>query len=306
MLKETLINKKTAPNLAQICQFLEERHRFSKDIAYRDAAIFGQPWVEACEETLSRVFPSKEALGLAIKGYAAFAFDAMRRQKQFEKDLKYPPKSHLETSAEIYFNSDFMMNQYLPGLLLSHYFWPHHFRQLEFFISAFVEPMRHQRATAFIEVGIGTGLYSRCLLQNLPDLHGKGYDISPSSKTFTENHLRAFGLSGRYEVELRDVVAAPIAPVEYLVCVELLEHLENPLAILRALRAGLVSGGKAFITAALDAPNADHIYLYRKPEEVLEQLVEAGFTLEQSFLGAAYMPAEPGVPVPLAAAFVVT
>jgi hypothetical protein len=67
----------------------------------------------------------------------------------------------------------------------------------------------------------------------------------------------------------------------------------------------MAPGAKAFITAALNAAHADHIYLYRTPEAVLAHLVEAGFTLEQSFVGAAYKPSAPGVPVPLAAAFVV-
>ena len=304
-IKHPLISEKATPSLDLVCRFLRERHRFSRDIVERGAERFGSCWVEACEETLHSLFPSERALELATKGYAAFAFDALRRQKQFEKEPTYPKKTHQEASNEVYLNADFMMNQYLPGLLLSHYFWPHHFRQLCFFETAFIAALRHQGATSFVEVGIGTGLYSRLLLQRLPLVHGKGYDISPSSKGFTESHLEAFDLSHRYDVELRDVVTHPIGPVNFLVCVEVLEHLEDPLTFLRALRAGLAPGGKAFITAALDAPNADHIFLYRKPEEVMQQLIAAGFTLEQSWLGAAYPPSAPGVPVPLAAAFVV-
>lgn len=306
MEQNQLVNETSTPSLNQLRQLLRERHRFSKDIVDRGATTFGRSWVEASEETLQHLFPSHGALELALKGYAAFAFDALRRQKQFEIEQVYPHKTHKEASEEVYFNSDFMMHQYLPGLLLSHYFWPHHFRQLCFFESAFVPSLRERNARTFAEVGIGTGLYSRILLQQIPDLYGNGYDISPSSKDFTENHLRAFGLLSRFEVNLQDVVSSPIDPVEFLVCVEVLEHLEDPLTFLRALRSGLAPGGKAFITAALDAPNSDHIFLYRKPDEVLQQLVAAGFTLEQSWLGAAYSPAAPGVPVPLAAAFVVT
>ena len=301
-----LFSEESTPNLVRMRRLVRERHRFAKDIVDRGASSFGPVWVDACEETLGSLFPSEGALELALKGYVAFAMDAMRRQKQFEADPRYPQKTHQEASEEVYFNSDFMMSQYLPGLLLSHYLWPHHFRQLCFFESAFVDSMRNQGATSFAEIGIGAGLYSRIILQRLPGVQGRGYDISPSSKAFTESHLQSFGLAHRYEVELRDVVTHPLAPVDYLVCVELLEHLEDPLTFLRALRAELAPGGKAFITAALDAPNADHIFLYRKPEEVLQQLIAAGFTLEQSWFGAAYKPAEPGLPVPLAAAFIVT
>jgi hypothetical protein len=64
-------------------------------------------------------------------------------------------------------------------------------------------------------------------------------------------------------------------------------------------------GAKAFITAALNAAHTDHIYLYRNGAEVLAHLIEAGFTLEQSYTATAYKSVSPGVPVPEAAAFLV-
>ena len=116
----------------------------------------------------------------------------------------------------------------------------------------------------------------------------------------------ALGVANRYHVELRDITAALIEPkADWLVCVEVLEHLDDPVAFLRGLRRNMAPGARAFITAALNAAHTDHIYLYRNSNEVLDQLIEAGFTLEQSFVGAAYKPSSPGVPVPEAAAFIV-
>lgn len=46
-------------------------------------------------------------------------------------------------------------------------------------------------------------------------------------------------------------------------------------------------------------------YLPGHASEVEAQLVEAGFVTEQYFVGQAYPPPRPGVPVPLAVAFVV-
>jgi 2-polyprenyl-3-methyl-5-hydroxy-6-metoxy-1,4-benzoquinol methylase len=252
------------------------------------------------------LFPSPEALALAAKGYAAFAMDSMRRQARFEKERTYPEKSYATAASEVYLNADYMMSEYLPGLLLSHYFWPHHYRQLQFFRSGFIAPMLLNGATSFIEVGVGTGLYSRQVLQALPQVTGSGVDISPSSKSFADRHVQAFGVKHRYDVALRHVVDAPSEQqAGWLICVEVLEHLEDPVAFLRALRQMLKPGGRAFITAALNAASPDHIYLYRDAEDVLKHLHSAGFVLEQYFLGAAYKPAAPGIPVPLAAAFVV-
>ncbi|MCZ2836533.1 class I SAM-dependent methyltransferase [Modestobacter sp. VKM Ac-2985] len=300
------LDRQAHPALVCMNEALRVRHRFAADIVDRSVALFGTRWADEFESVVGALFPTADAVAGAVRGYAAFAMQSMRLQAAFEVEGQYRPKTYDEAASEVYFNEQHMMQEYLPGLLLSHFLWPHHYRQLQFFDSAFVDAMRVAGASSFVEVGIGTGLYSGFLLRRLPDVRGTGFDISPFSKQFTEAHLDALGVGDRYEVELRDVTVEPIDPrADWLVCVEVLEHLEDPVAFLRGLRATMAPGGKAFITAALNAAHADHIHLYRAPDDVLAQLVEAGFTLEQSFVGAAYRPSAPGVPVPLAAAFVV-
>lgn len=295
------------PGLVQMAEILRAEHRFAAGIVDRGAALFGAQWADQFEPVLHALFPSEAALRAAVKGYATFAMHSMRLQAAFERERRYPAKTHEQAASEVYFNERHMMDEYLPGLLLSHFLWPHHYRQLQFFNSAFAQAMRVAGAASFMEVGVGTGLYSSLLLRQLPGVTGLGLDISPSSKRFTENQMRALGVGERYRVELRDVTAEPVAPrADWLVCVEVLEHLDDPLAFLRGLRRNMAPGARAFITAALNAAHADHIYLYRDAGEVLAQLLEAGFTLEQSFVGAAYKPSAPGVPVPLAAAFIVS
>lgn len=294
------------PGLTQLADSLRTNHRFAADIVDRGAALFGAPWATEFERVLSALFPTAEVIAAAVKGYATFAMHSMRLQAVFERDRQYKAKTHEQASSEVYFNEKHMMQEYLPGLLLSHFLWPHHYRQLQFFDSAFVQAMRVAGATSFMEVGIGTGLYSSLLLRKLPGVIGIGLDISPSSKLFTEAQMTALGVASRYHVELRDVTADPMDPkTDWLVCVEVLEHLDDPVAFLRGLRRNMAPGARAFITAALNAAHADHIYLYRNSDEVLAQLIEVGFSLEQSFVGAAYKPSASGVPVPEAAAFIV-
>lgn len=294
------------PALVQMSELLRARHRFAADIVDRGAALFGEIWAYEFEQVVSALFPSPEAIAAAVKGYATFAMQSMRLQAAFERERQYKAKTHEQASSEVYFNEAHMMQEYLPGLLLSHFLWPHHYRQLQFFESAFVQAMRVAGATSFMEVGIGTGLYSGLLLRKLPGIKGTGIDISPSSKSFTEAQMAALGVANRYHVELRDITSTALEPrTDWLVCVEVLEHLDDPVSFLRGLRRNMAPGARAFITAALNAAHADHIYLYRNSNEVLDHLVDAGFTLEQSFVGAAYKPSSPGVPVPEAAAFVV-
>ena len=294
------------PGLVQIAKALRANHRFAGDIVDRAAALFGQPWADEFEVVVNALCPTPQSAVAAARGYATFAMHSMRLQAVFERERQYKAKTHEQAASEVYFNERHMMDEYLPGLLLSHFLWPHHYRQLQFFDSAFVQAMRVAGATSFMEVGIGTGLYSSLLLRRLPTVCGIGLDISPSAKLFTETQLSALGVNERYRIELRDVSAAPVEPkADWLVCVEVLEHLDDPVAFLRGLRRNMAPGARAFITAALNAAHADHIYLYKSADEVLAQLLEAGFVLEQSFVGSAYKPSAPGVPVPEAAAFVV-
>jgi len=293
------------PLLAKLQALFDQKHRYARALIGRALGTFGNAWAADFEDTLATLCPSDAALETAAKGYSAFAFDSMRRQKAFELARVYPHKTYAQAASEVYLNCEHMMLEYLPGLLLSHFLWPHHYRQLQFFDTAFAAAMHMSLQPQFAEVGVGTALYSRRLLARLPQSTGSGYDISPASCQFARRHIESVGLHLRYSMNEQDIIAQPIAPVPWLVCVEVLEHLEKPVEFLRALRVGLLPGGKAFITAALNAAHADHIYLYRNSEEVCAHLNAAGFTLEQSFVAAAYGPPSPGVPVPLAAAFVV-
>lgn len=199
-----------------------------------------------------------------------------------------------------------MRIRYLPGMLIAHFLWLHEYRHMRFFDSAFVSQIQLRADPVFAEVGVGSGVYSRRVLQQVPSARGIGYDISPSSKAFAEDHMRAFGLENRYEGVLADAMAGQMQQVEWLICIEVLEHLEDPIAWLRRLREALVPGGRAFITAALNAAQLDHIYLYENSEQVIEQLRIAGFAVEQGFLATAYEPPAPDTPVPAVAAFIVS
>jgi len=289
-----------------VTNIFKTKHSFSKDIALRARDQFGDKWERAFTETIDTLYGDEKALEAAVGGYAAFAMDSMRRQKKFEATRKYEHKTYAETSEAVYFNEKHMLGQYLPGLLLSHYLWPHQYRQLRFFRNNFVTSMKQSSARRFAEVGVGTGIYSRIILQDIPEASGTGFDISEHSKAFAENHLRAFGLDNRYVIRLQDVTRqTPLNEFQWLVCVEVLEHLEDPAAFLQTLRAVLAPGGKAFITAALNAADEDHIYLYENEAQIIEQLTTAGFFVEQSFYNAAYLPASAGLPVPAVAAFIV-
>jgi SAM-dependent methyltransferase len=273
----------------------------------RQRDTFGDEWVQQFGTTLSRlVATSDERLTSAVRGYVNFALDGMRLQKKFEKKLEYENKSYLDASNAVYQNKDYMFGMYLPGILLSHYLWPHHYRQFQFYQRSFLPSFASAPVAEFCDIGPGTGFYSRQLLTASPRAEGWAFDMSPSSLEYSATQLAAFGVAGRWHEEIRDIVLdTPARQWPFLVCIEVLEHLEDPLAFLKALRKMLMPGGRGLISAAVTAPNEDHIYLYNSGFEVRTQIEEAGFVVLDSQEDRAYTP-KGSEPVPINAAFVVS
>jgi SAM-dependent methyltransferase len=250
------------------------------------------------DETIRTLFPRDAELAAAVKGYEQFALEIMRLQIDFDRTGVYAPQTYEEANANVY-QAESMGTTYLPALLLAWYLWPHHYRQLAFFKN-FVREMARSGAEKFYEIATGTGVYSRMALCGAQNTVGVGFDISPASCAFTENNVRKFGLGSRYEMRLVNVLEDQPEPVDWLICCELMEHIPNPMDLLHILRKMLRPGGKAFLATALNAPNADHLFLYRTPDAIYEHLHEAGFHVEQAQFNTAY----PGVTPPTVAAFI--
>lgn len=249
------------------------------DIWRRASEAFGEAWVEEVVDNVIRVFGSERDGGWeqALLSYRDFALDAIRSQQFFQSNGRYRWSTSSEIRQRYYDSEEHMMGGYLPGLYLSSYLWPHHFKLLTFFRQDVLPSVRPPRLV--YDVGVGTGLYSRETLRAFPHALGKGFDISPHSIEFARKVLRAYGLVDRYEFVLGDIltVALPQDPADFVISHEVLEHLEQPKCFCEILRRLTRAGGVAYITAAVNAAHSDHIYLFRSPQEVHEMLEETGW-----------------------------
>lgn len=267
------------------------RSYFFSEVWQRSREEFGDPWVTEVVDNVTRLFGPSEGEGWdrAITGYADFALDAMRNQKFFEANGRYRYSTLAEIESRFYRSEDHMMRNYLPGMFLSHYLWPHHHRLLQYFRTR-VLPILDPSPALFYDVGIGTGLYSREVLRALPEVRGVGFDISEYSVAFTRSLLGAFGLLDRYDFSLGNIFTAdlPWGTADLVVSQECLEHLEEPDRFVRILHRLAKSGAWAYITAAINAAHSDHIYLFRSPEEVRGLLERAGWTVLEERAEYAY------------------
>ena len=287
---------------------LRDKAPYLAGIIQKQFKEFGRTWLADFDTELRTFFKNDStALSNAVQGYIRFALDGMLLQKRFDKTGRYEPKTYAEAASEVYQNQDYMFNLYLPGIHLSHFLWRHHYLQHIFFVERFLPLAISHGGLLFHDVGVGTGFYSKEMLRLMPHLKGQGFDLSRFSLAYTQRMLAAFGLADRYTCSIQDIIQDPPSkPAPFLFNVEVLEHLEDPLGFLKALNRMLEPGGYGLITAAVTAPNADHIYLYNSIDEVIAQIKQAGFKVVDSREDWAYEPTKPTESVPKNAAVIVT
>jgi SAM-dependent methyltransferase len=302
------ISLKDFPCVATISRILREEAPYLAGVIDKQFGEFGSEWLSEFEADLATFFSGDmEKLRLATQGYIKFALDGMLLQKRFDKTGRYEPKTYDQAAAEVYQNEQYMHTLYLPGIYLSHFLWRHHFIQHLYFLDQFVPKVKAHGGTTYYDVGVGTGFYLREMLRRIPGLRGHGFDLSPSSLSYTDRMVTAFGLRDRCTLNLQNILTDPPSPpASFLTNVEVLEHLEDPLAFLKGLNKLLAPGGLGMITAAVTAPNADHIYLYSSVDELVAQAREAGFIVIDSREDKAYEPRRPNESVPRNAIVIVS
>lgn len=296
------------PHVNVVERALRDKAPYLAGVIQKQINEFGTSWLSEFDRELNAFFGNDAPrLANAVRGYIKFALDGMLLQKRFDNAGRYEPKTYDEAAQEVYQNPDYMFNLYLPGIQLSHFLWRHHYLQHIFFVQRFLPLIVGHGGSKFYDVGVGTGFYSKEMLRLVPNLRGEGFDLSEFSLTYARRMVESSGLADRYTCGIRDVTASPaIVPAPFIINVEVLEHLEDPLLFLKALNSLLEPRGYGMITAAVTAPNADHIYLYNSADEVVAQIEEAGFRVVDYREDRAYELTKPSESVPKNAAVIVT
>ena len=99
-----------------------------------------------------------------------------------------------------------------------------------------------------LEVGCGVGAQTEILLERFPDVRVQAVDRSAPQIARAREHLRASIVSGRASVDLVDAARLPFADGSFdgaFVC-WVLEHMPDPVPVLREIRRVLRPGGTIF------------------------------------------------------------
>jgi 2-polyprenyl-3-methyl-5-hydroxy-6-metoxy-1,4-benzoquinol methylase len=232
------------------------------------ANIFFDRYIEMLEQ-------EGKTLDFAINCYLRMIADVNHESIHFLETGEYTSKSFDEVNNRVYNNPE-VMAYYMHALLLSQFLWKQHYDILLFFNH--IIKVNASQIFNYMEVGGGHGLY----ISEAIDIIGNkaNYDLVDISSTslgiakkLIKNDKVNYILSDIYRFE-------PIQKYDFITMGEVMEHVENPVSLLKQLNGLLMDTGKVFITTPTNAPAIDHIYLFKNAEDIRNVIQEAGFNIE--------------------------
>ena len=240
------------------------------------------------EEFLLNYKKFMELENISIKDVANAYLDMLEQVFFCRKEFIYTGKYYIENQDEafenIYDNENIMTN-YMLALALSQFLWKHHYQIFNYYKSIV---QNFSNSSNILEVGSGHGLFLLEILKqnkNLQDIDV--VDISKSSIRMTQNILKTIKkdyLSKinfyNYDINLYDTDKK----YDFITMGEVLEHVDDPLAILKSLFTLLSNEGELFVTTCANCPAIDHVYLFNNIDEIRELIIQAGFTIKSELV----------------------
>ena len=217
-----------------------------------------------------------------LEALSRLGFEFLRLQSRFRRSGRYERSSSQLLLESMYLDREVMEGYYLDGLFLSYAFWVNHVLMHRYFESRFL-PLLAPSAR-LLEIGTGHGLMALTSLTTLKGASYEGVDVSPWARHYASELLAAHDLETT-RFRIRDAYAGEgDASRDGAICCEVLEHVERPQELVRALAAGLRSGGRAFITTVANVAAEDHIFLFPDADSIRRELAEGGLLLDSELV----------------------
>tara|TARA_B100000900_G_C20596916_1_gene723820 strand:- start:2749 stop:3657 length:909 start_codon:yes stop_codon:yes gene_type:complete len=210
----------------------------------------------------------------AVNAYLKMVKTMNYEHFEFLRSGKYSSSSFDEVNLNVYSNPKVMENL-LHGLILSQFLWKQHYETFRYFCSNFTNILKPKNN--YLEIGAGHGLYLSKVVDNFKkNLNYTVIDISQTSINFSKNFIANKSIS--YICE--DIFYfKPKMNYDFITMGEVLEHVEDPVNLLKRVKNLLNKNGCLFITTPTNAPSIDHIYLFNNVEEIREMIYKCGFKI---------------------------
>jgi 2-polyprenyl-3-methyl-5-hydroxy-6-metoxy-1,4-benzoquinol methylase len=216
-----------------------------------------------------------KTLDYAIDCYLQMLADVTSETVDFMRTGKYASTTFEEVNKRVYANP-LIMEYYMHGLLMSQFLLKHRYEMFTWFIDTL--PHYKNTTRSYLEVGAGHGLYLSKALELLDSkTEFSVVDISQTSIDLTRHFIN----DSRVEYNLKDIFDFNSGEkFDFITLGEVLEHVEDPLSLLKKLNSLLTDDGILFLTTPANAPAIDHIYLFNNADEIREMAKAAGFAID--------------------------
>lgn len=210
-----------------------------------------------------------EVIERMADAFVGFSYDVNLAQARYEETGQYENKSYRECEERVYARDD-TMSEYLMGIYLTNFLWAHHMEISLFFEDRFLPGLAS--SSLLVEIAPGHGAWGLWALSGISDGRLTAFDVSPTAIEMAQAVARAANLEQRANYRLLDALSIEpeaIGAADACICSFLIEHLEEPEALLRVIGSVLRPKGTAFLTGALTAAQIDHIFEFRRESELV-------------------------------------
>jgi len=239
-------------------------------------------------------FLRSEGLGIdyLVSGYLNMCQSMLKEQIKFLQTGKYSAPSQ-QACSNIYFDRNGMLS-YMCGLALSQFLWKNHYAMFRFFGRQILQPGIN--ALSYLEIGPGHGLFLTEALKNMRCQYYEAVDISPVSIELSKEIVRFMSnksdLVNFKEMDMLDYDPS-VTRFDFITMGEVIEHVDNPVVLLKKVKSLLSANGRAFVTTCSNCPAIDHVYLFNNVDEIRDMIHTCGFKIEDELV----LPVESVVPV---------
>jgi len=211
----------------------------------------------------------------SIECYNRMNEDMLYERIQFLKTGKYSNTSFEDVKNKLYLSPD-KFEHHMHGLAIAQFIWWDQYQRFAFFSDNLQKYIKSTKR--YFEVGGGHGLYiSEALRQFSDDTIFDLVDISPTSIEMSKIALDTDRVN-YFQKDIFDFDDQ--TKYDFITIGEVIEHVEDPKALMQKLAANLADDGTIYITTPANAPMIDHIYLFHDADHIRTFLIDAGFKIE--------------------------
>ena len=276
------------PHLAEITSDILSR--WPEHETYIDKSLVNrEPEVLQVSDELSRVVlrlaeDVPGGIGTLCDDYRFLCEDiVLPEELHFVRNGRYRLSSFEDANRECYANAPFM-NRYMNGLLVSDIIWDNHAHAIGSFINDYLP--RLKPGSDHLEIGPGHGIFLYFAAQSPNVASVTAWDVSETSIANTRHALSTLGVDRPVELVLQNLFEVGEADeggrFDSIVMSEILEHLEDPVAALKAASKWLRPGGYLWINVPANSPAPDHIFLVNNVEHAAQLALDAGLEVVDS------------------------